>query len=185
MEPTKLNARNFPKAPKELLEAKIVEVAVGRHHTILITKEGEAYSAGWNSMGQVRVFGSLFFLFPFLFAWHSCTNDSPMNCGGFQCGQTRLEDQLDFKRIEGALAKKNERVVQGSAGINFTMLVTESGRGVFRPCRVSSLCFWADGHSSPKVYGMGSPEKGQLGNGRASRHADGRSSPFDRSLRLV
>jgi alpha-tubulin suppressor-like RCC1 family protein len=53
MEPLRLDARNFPNAPDSLLGADIVEAAVGRHHTVLITADGEAYSAGWNSMGQV------------------------------------------------------------------------------------------------------------------------------------
>ena len=60
-------------------------------------------------------------------------------------GETGV-DVLNFQRVEGALA--NEKVVRASAGLTFSLALTESGA----------------------VYAMGSAEKGQLGNGRAGEH---------------
>ncbi|GAA5916794.1 hypothetical protein JCM6882_004169 [Rhodosporidiobolus microsporus] len=46
--------RSVPDAnvPRELKRQRIVGAAVGRGHTVLVTKEGEAWTAGWNVVGQ-------------------------------------------------------------------------------------------------------------------------------------
>ncbi|GAA5835305.1 hypothetical protein JCM11251_006676 [Rhodosporidiobolus azoricus] len=38
--------------PKELKKQRIVSAAVGRGHTVLVTKKGEVWTAGWNVVGQ-------------------------------------------------------------------------------------------------------------------------------------
>jgi alpha-tubulin suppressor-like RCC1 family protein len=104
------DASQFPDVPNELRQAKIVEAACGRGHTILVTSEGEAYASGANNIGQ--------------------------------CAQRQTDDVWAFAKIGGAIAK--EHVVQAAAGINFSLLLTASG----------------------KVYAFGSPQNGQLGHGR-------------------
>lgn len=52
-EPIRLNALPDSNVPPELKQQKIVHVACGRGHTILVTDQGEAWSAGWNVSGQV------------------------------------------------------------------------------------------------------------------------------------
>lgn len=67
-----------------------------------------------------------------------------------QCGHEGDEHLGTFKRVGGEL--KNEKVVQASAGINFSVFLCENG----------------------KVYTVGSGEKGVLGNGRVRRRCRGR-----------
>ncbi|GAA5955189.1 hypothetical protein JCM3765_003239 [Sporobolomyces pararoseus] len=66
------------------------------------------------------------------------------HCG--QCGQEGGEHVSSFKRVLGDL--KDEKVVQASCGINFTMFLTEKG----------------------EVFAVGTGEKGVLGNGRTGEH---------------
>ncbi|GAA6011255.1 hypothetical protein JCM8202_003951 [Rhodotorula sphaerocarpa] len=51
-EPIRLKALPDSNVPKALKEQKIVHAACGRGHTILVTDQGEAWSAGWNVSGQ-------------------------------------------------------------------------------------------------------------------------------------
>ncbi|BGP12669.1 hypothetical protein JCM10213_008806 [Rhodosporidiobolus nylandii] len=52
MEPFPLLALPDSNAPKELKRQRIVSAAVGRGQTVLVTEEGEAWTAGWNCVGQ-------------------------------------------------------------------------------------------------------------------------------------
>lgn len=105
----------FPDVPDALRSAPLVHAAVGRSHTLLVTRDGELWASGTNLMGTL----------------------GDGNTGG---------DVLKFQRVEGALA--NEKVVKASAGLTFSLALTEDGA----------------------VYAFGSAEKGQLGNGRAGEH---------------
>jgi alpha-tubulin suppressor-like RCC1 family protein len=65
-QPFPLHSLPDANAPKELKEQGIVDAAVGRGHTILVTDQGEAWTAGWNALGQVRFcLSSLFSLLAF------------------------------------------------------------------------------------------------------------------------
>ncbi|KAK4701353.1 hypothetical protein P7C70_g4879, partial [Phenoliferia sp. Uapishka_3] len=63
-----------------------------------------------------------------------------------QCGHSNVEHLASFARVGGALLR--ERVVAASAGITFSLFLTDDG----------------------KVYAVGSGEKGQLGNGKTGEH---------------
>ncbi|PWN41029.1 RCC1/BLIP-II [Ceraceosorus guamensis] len=65
-----------------------------------------------------------------------------------QCGHA-IGDVNGFKRVTGGqYEKEKDPLVRASAGLTFSILLTESG----------------------KVYALGSTEKGQLGNGRTGEH---------------
>ncbi|GAA5980728.1 hypothetical protein JCM10908_001754 [Rhodotorula pacifica] len=51
-EPIRLKALPDSNVPADLKVQKIVHAACGRGHTILVTDQGEAWSAGWNVSGQ-------------------------------------------------------------------------------------------------------------------------------------
>ncbi|GAA5861482.1 hypothetical protein JCM3774_000265 [Rhodotorula dairenensis] len=68
-----------------------------------------------------------------------------------QCGRPEQEHISSFERIRGGDLARGEKVVQASAGIAHSLLLTESG----------------------KVYAVGTAEKGVLGNGRTGEHIAG------------
>lgn len=83
-----------------------------------------------------------------------CTRSGSVYAAGTnalgQCGNGQTEGDIEiFKRIEKAqFTKDKDAVVMVSAGITFSLILTASG----------------------KVYGIGSTEKGQLGNGKTGEH---------------
>ncbi|EJC99702.1 RCC1/BLIP-II [Fomitiporia mediterranea MF3/22] len=76
-----------------------------------------------------------------------------------QCGQPQCPEVPTFTLIRGPWPNgEKEKIVKVGAGINFSMLLTESG----------------------KLYALGSGEHGQLGNGRTGEHiATGNKTMFD------
>ncbi|KWU46657.1 RCC1/BLIP-II protein, partial [Rhodotorula sp. JG-1b] len=118
-EPVRLNALPDSNVPPELKEQKIVYAACGRGHTILVTDQGEAWSAGWNVSGQ--------------------------------CGRPEQEHISSFQRIKGGDLTHGDKIIQASAGVAHSLLLTEDG----------------------KVFAVGTAEKGVLGNGRTGEHIAG------------
>ncbi len=70
-----------------------------------------------------------------------------------------------------------ERVVKASAGITFSLVLTDTGKGTCPSCLVLFLCHLAYMSS---VFSFGSAEKGQLGNGTTGeRITTGNKTAFD------
>lgn len=72
---------------------------------------------------------------------------------------------------------EKEKVVQAAAGISFSLVLTESGKGtsVRNPC-----CFSLGVNREIVVFSFGSAEKGQLGNGTTGeRITTGNKTAFD------
>ncbi|PVF92999.1 RCC1/BLIP-II protein [Serendipita vermifera] len=65
-----------------------------------------------------------------------------------QCGHSPSAEVSPFRAIEGEWQGSQDKVIQAAAGVNFSIVLTASGR----------------------VYAFGSGEKGQLGNGRTGEH---------------
>ncbi|GAA5972349.1 hypothetical protein JCM11641_002419 [Rhodosporidiobolus odoratus] len=157
MEPFPLLSLPDSNAPQALKKQKIVSAAVGRGQTILVTENGEAWTAGWNAVGQVRILspgisphqGEVLDHDYFL---HSLTSPHHIDLSGTvsQCGHPEKEEHISsFKRVKGALL--SEKVVSASCGIQHTLFLTESGN----------------------VYAVGTGEKGVLGNGKTGEHIAG------------
>ncbi|EJU03844.1 RCC1/BLIP-II [Dacryopinax primogenitus] len=107
---------------------KFVYAACGRAHSVLVGDEGSVWTAGLNAHGQ--------------------------------CGHPAGGEMGTWKLITGgwARAKVGEKAVQASAGVNFTLVLTENG----------------------KVYAFGSGEHGQLANGRTGeRIAQANKTTYD------
>jgi len=74
---------------------------------------------------------------------------------------------------------KKEHIIQASAGINFSIVLSESGKGsymlFFSVLPFSYFLFWFS-----LVFSFGSAEKGQLGNGTTGeRITTGNKTTFD------
>ncbi|KAF8327774.1 regulator of chromosome condensation 1/beta-lactamase-inhibitor protein II [Cantharellus anzutake] len=107
---------------------KFINAACGRAHTLLIDDAGDLWTAGINTLGQ--------------------------------CGHPPRPEVTSFKKVSGPWLKTTppDKVVAASAGITFSIVLTESG----------------------KVYSFGSAEMGQLGNGRTGEHiSTGNKTAFD------
>lgn len=141
-EPIRLNALPDSNVPPELKEQKIVHAACGRGHTILVTDQGEAWSAGWNVSGQVS-------------RLLTCTQLETLGLTAFlvhlQCGRPEQEHISSFQRIQGGDLARGDKIIQASAGVAHSLLLTEDG----------------------KVFAVGTAEKGILGNGRTGEHIAG------------
>jgi len=75
-----------------------------------------------------------------------------------QCGHTICPKILEFQPVSITHGGKKERVVKASAGITFSIVLSESG----------------------KVFSFGSGEKGQLGNGTTGeRITTGNKTSYD------
>ncbi|KAF9524401.1 regulator of chromosome condensation 1/beta-lactamase-inhibitor protein II [Crepidotus variabilis] len=75
-----------------------------------------------------------------------------------QCGQSTCPEVSTFQRINVSHGGNKEHVIQASAGISFSLVLTESG----------------------KVFSFGSAEKGQLGNGTTGeRITTGNKTSYD------
>ncbi len=73
--------------------ARFIDAACGRNHTLLVTSDGQVWSAGINNVGQ--------------------------------CGQPVCPEISTFKAI-----KNIEPAVKVSAGITFSLILSEAGKGV-------------------------------------------------------
>ncbi|KZT59067.1 RCC1/BLIP-II protein [Calocera cornea HHB12733] len=107
---------------------KFTHAACGRNHSVLVGDDGSVWTAGVNAHGQ--------------------------------CGHPAGGEVGAFKLIQGGWArgKLREKAVFASAGVTFTLVLTESGR----------------------VYAFGSGEHGQLGNGRTGeRIAQANKTTYD------
>ncbi|KAF7317896.1 PHD-type domain-containing protein [Mycena kentingensis (nom. inval.)] len=82
-----------------------------------------------------------------------------------QCGHPACPEVPTFRSV-AVISKTgvNERVVQATAGLTFSAVITESGKGA--PSILPSKCRMLTSLSST-VFTFGSGEKGQLGNGKS------------------
>jgi hypothetical protein len=93
-----------------------------------------------------------------------------------KCGHPVSPDVPAFKSVSViSKAGAKERVVMATAGITFSAVITDSGKGENRlPCTAIIT------HQSFLVYTFGSGEKGQLGNGKTGeRIITGNKLAFD------
>ncbi|KZP01402.1 RCC1/BLIP-II protein [Calocera viscosa TUFC12733] len=134
--PTSTSPSISHRSPRRLLPSelgapggtKFTHAAVGRNHSLLVGDDGSVWSAGQNAHGQ-------------------CAQPAGGEVGG-------------FRLIGGGWArgKQREKAVFAAAGVNFSLVLTESGR----------------------VYAFGSGEHGQLGNGRTGeRIAQANKTTYD------
>lgn len=85
-------------------DGDVVQVACGRHHTLLCTRAGTVYAAGLNANGQ-------------------CGNKQTQQNGG---------DLEHFRKIDTApFLKEKDPVVMVAAGITFSLVCTQAGKGEF------------------------------------------------------
>ncbi|KAF8959620.1 regulator of chromosome condensation 1/beta-lactamase-inhibitor protein II [Flammula alnicola] len=81
-----------------------------------------------------------------------------------QCGQSICPEVSSFQTVSVTHGGKKEHVIQGSAGITFSIVLTKSG----------------------KVFSFGSAEKGQLGNGTTGeRITTGNKTSYDIEVQPV
>ena len=93
---------------------KFVHAACGRYHSILVGSNGDMWSAGGNSNGQVRQILS-----------YDCTNWSSI-----KCGHNVSKEVSSFTLIKGPmLAGKKQKVIKVGAGISFSLCLTDDGKG--------------------------------------------------------
>jgi hypothetical protein len=94
-----------------------------------------------------------------------------------QCGQPTCPEVSHFKAVNITHNRNKERIIQASAGITFSCVLTDTGKGLIDP------------PSQPRshlimpmllVFAFGSAEKGQLGNGTTGeRITTGNKTAFD------
>jgi hypothetical protein len=117
--PRKLEATDLG-APKG---TTFVHAACGRSHSLLVGSDGEVWSAGANNLGQVRE--------------KIRTGSRTRIDLSIQCGHPTCPEIQTFKTIQGiSHAGVKERVVEAAAGITFSIVLTDTGRGIplNRPC---------------------------------------------------
>lgn len=95
-----------------------------------------------------------------------------------QCGHTICPEISEFQPVSVTHGGKKERVIKASAGITFSIVLSESGKGhslcPFHLCKVSHN--W----HPIIVFSFGSGEKGQLGNGTTGeRITTGNKTSYD------
>jgi len=78
--------------------SKFVNAACGRSHSLLVTNDGEVWSAGWNNMGQ-------------------CGHPPQPEISSFQ-----------LVIGPWSKGKNKDRVIQAAAGITFSLVLTEGGK---------------------------------------------------------
>ena len=89
---------------------------------------------------------------------------SVSQCGHPVCPEIQKFKAIDPIEFEGS----KEKVIQASAGLTFTLVLTEGGRGTHRfPNVMYQQCSL---QYNIIVYAFGSAEKGQLGNGKTGAH---------------
>lgn len=99
---------------------KFVDAACGRNHTLLVSSDGALWSAGINNLGQVC----------------SVLNTGIVKDENMfqQCGHPVSPDVPTFKNVavlpEGGA---KEHVVKATAGISFSAVLTDTGKGENRP----------------------------------------------------
>ncbi|KAK4058167.1 hypothetical protein OIO90_000906 [Microbotryomycetes sp. JL221] len=103
--PFPLNALPDANVPLVLKRQRIVSAAVGRHHTVIITEQGQAWSCGWNNVGQ-------------------CGHEQDQDEQGNVIAQENLSS---FKREVGG-GFQDVKIVAASAGIGFTIFLTDEGQ---------------------------------------------------------
>jgi alpha-tubulin suppressor-like RCC1 family protein len=126
--------------------------ATGRAHTLLVASDGSVWSAGLNSSGQVCI--------PYLDPSKVEITDNLIQCGHVPCPEVS-----PFRAIDGEWRAGGDKVIQASAGNNFSLVLTATGKGWWSSFIFDLISEW---HSV--VYAFGSGEKGQLGNGRTGEH---------------
>jgi alpha-tubulin suppressor-like RCC1 family protein len=98
---------------------KFIYAATGRAHTLLVGSDGTVWSAGINTNGQVClvlvVTTLLLGCLPITF--HE------------QCGHSPSAEVSPFKAIAGEWKGSGDKVIQAAAGVNFSIVLTASGRG--------------------------------------------------------
>lgn len=73
-----------------------------------------------------------------------------------------------------------ERVVKATAGITFSLVLTDTGKGTCVPSLSPFSYFHITSLTLPSVFSFGSAEKGQLGNGTTGeRITTGNKTAFD------
>ena len=108
-EPLKLQA-------KTLGGEKFTYAACGRNHSILVGNDGQVWAAGANNYGQVRIFDA---------EWNRMLTPTD------QCGHLPCPETVGFRPVTNTWG--TEKIVKASAGLTFSLLLTESGKGVLRP----------------------------------------------------
>ena len=95
-----------------------------------------------------------------------------------QCGHSICPEISEFQSVSVTHGGKKEYVVKASAGVTFSVILTESGKGhsVYLTCSkhlTDILLFYV-------VFSFGSAEKGQLGNGTTGeRITTGNKTSYD------
>lgn len=99
---------------------RFVYAACGRSHALLVDSEGDVWSAGANNLGQVRpVRGH--------FLGRSCLCWTVRQCGHPVTPQITAFKCIDGPYVDG----ERQRVVRAGAGITFSIVLTEGGKGAF------------------------------------------------------
>lgn len=96
-----------------------------------------------------------------------------------KCGHSTTHTEIStFKLVDGPKSNgKKETVVKAAAGITFSIVLTDTGKGVLL-FYLSLVRLLLDIIGT--VYSFGSGEKGQLGNGRTGEHiTTGNKTAFD------
>lgn len=98
--------------------AKFVSAACGRSHTLLITDDGEVYSAGNNTLGQVRKLAGQWL--------HTLVEIALPTIS--QCGHSPRPEITSFTRIHGPWSSA-DKAKSAVCGITFSLVLTKSGKG--------------------------------------------------------
>lgn len=98
-----------------------------------------------------------------------------------QCGHPICPEISEFQSVSVTHGGKKEHVVKASAGITFSIFLTQSGKGhslcLSHPVQSISLTFYFKFYV---VFSFGSGEKGQLGNGTTGeRITTGNKTSYD------
>lgn len=97
---------------------RFVHAACGRSHALLVDSEGNVWSAGANNLGQVR----LHFV---AFSLNDCAYEPFWKCGHPVAPQITAFKSMDGPYVNG----ERQRVVKAGAGISFSIVLTEDGKG--------------------------------------------------------
>ena len=97
-----------------------------------------------------------------------------------QCGHPIYPEISEFQSVSVTHGGKKEHVVKASAGVTFSIILTESGKGhslclthLYKKHLADILLFYV-------VFSFGSAEKGQLGNGTTGeRITTGNKTSYD------
>lgn len=110
--------------PRELGAPKgttFVEAACGRNHTLLVGSNGQFWSAGVNQAGQVSAWC--------LSVCNAGANHSVLDVSA-QCAQSPCAEVTSFKLAHSPeFNGVKEKVVKAAAGMNFSLVLTDTGKG--------------------------------------------------------